>query len=425
MVRKNFGLVFKVLLVINFLALPIMAETRGTKAATKDIAPNMLYELVRLIVNNDYIDPNLNGQNITDWSVDKKYKNKLETYNDATQAIKTMLASLTDKQTKFFSREEYAAETEIVDGTSNHAGVGLKIQRVSNKTTIQPLSENAVNSGLMPKDELIRINDKAVENLTLSEMRPLLVGNEGSTVKLTIKRDSSENKEFTVKRTKNPLLVIPEWQIGKLEPKVCYIRISSFSYYKTADELSARLTSLGKCPSLILDLRENPGGLLDSIKESAGVFLPNDTVIGKLINRDKKVVDLFASKAPTSYDGNLILLVNKGSDNGTEILVAALKDLRKAIVVGETTGGNDSIRLARDLPNGFGMVITTARILTSQGKSFHEVGIEPDYKVPLSQENIRNKMDAWFNHANLFLSPQTELSKDLQLMKAKELALEK
>lgn len=415
---KNLDLVLVILLIINFLPQPNMAKP-------KQITPADLYELVRLIVETNYVDPNFNGQNIADWSIDKKYKNKLETYDDATQAIRTMLASLTDKQTKFLPREEYSAETEIVDGSSKLAGIGLKIQRVSNKTTIQPLSKNATDSGLMPKDELIKINDKAAESLTLPEIQSLLRGSDGSTVKLTIKRDSLENKEFTVKRSKDLLSAIPEWQTGKLEPNVCYIRISSFSYYKTAAELSARLTSLDKCPSLILDLRGNPGGSLDSITESAGVFLPKGTVVAKLVNRDKVITELTVFRTPINYAGKLILLINKDSDSGTAILVAALKDLRKAVVVGETTGGNDSIGLVRDLPGGFGIVITTAKILTSQSKSFHEVGIEPDYKVSLNEVNIKNKMDAWFNHANLFLSPQTDLSKDLQLMKAKNLASQK
>jgi C-terminal processing protease CtpA/Prc len=121
----------------------------------------------------------------------------------------------------------------------------------------------------------------------------------------------------------------------------------------------------------------------------------------------------------------LFLLADKKSTSGTEILIAAFKEFNKAIVIGDITGGNDSIAIARDLPDGSAIAITTARFLTSKGKPFNKVGIEPDYKVSLSEQDIKNKKDAWFYHANLFSSPQTDLSKDVQLMKVKELALQK
>jgi carboxyl-terminal processing protease len=265
--NKNSHLVLGTFFIINLLPLFVLARP-------KEISPSDLYELTRFIVKQNYIDPNFNGQNIADWSVEKKYKDKLKTYDDATKAIRTMLTSLTNQQTRFITKQEYATEAEIVNGSSELAGAGLTIEKVSNKTVIQLLSKNAIESGLMPQDELLEINGKPTENLSLSEIQFSLKGKPESTVKLMVKRNSSESKEFTVKLNKDRLPTAPEWQMGRLDPEVCYIHVSTFIYYKTADDLATNLISLGNCPSLVLDLRGNTGGLISSIRETAGIFLP-------------------------------------------------------------------------------------------------------------------------------------------------------
>ncbi|MDX1920861.1 MAG: S41 family peptidase [Candidatus Caenarcaniphilales bacterium] len=387
----------------------------------REIKPDELYELVRLIVDQNFLDANYNNQDLAIWSLDRRYKGKIKTYEDSKKAIQTMLASLGDRYTRFLDKDEYKDELQAIDAKLPGIGIQIGLDKSQKIVVIAPIQGTpAFKSGLMPKDEILEVDGTSTKGLSIEEVANKIRGTPGTNVKLVVLRGDAK-KEFSITRAEIKIEAIPEGQSKKLNENICYIHLSTFISHNASTEFADKLKQLGDCPGLIMDLRNNPGGLLDNAINIANIFLEDGLDIVSTVDRDSYVATKSTSKNRLfEYKGKLVVLTNEGSASASEILSGALKDNGRAILVGEKTFGKGLVQLVRDLPDGSGINITTAKYLTPNGTDINKIGIQPNYKVKLSKEDLIDKKGPWFIDFDNIVDPDKALAntKDLQLLKA-------
>lgn len=296
-------------------------------------------------------------------------------------AIDGMVKSLGDPHTAYLkprSYEELKMETE-----GEYSGLGVVIGITENRlTVISPIEDTpAEKAGIEAGDQIIKIEGTNAIGISLNDAVKKLRGKADTKVTITIERaNEDEPFDITLTRAKIKLKTI---KIDKIEDKIGFLRITSFNK-NTITELSAALLELKKMQidSLIIDLRNNPGGLLDVVLKVADTFLEKKKIVytrGKVEFQNK---DYFASdKMECPKEWPIIVLVNKGSASASEIFAGAIKDNRRGIIVGEKTFGKGSVQTVQDLGNNYGIRLTTARYYTPNGTMIDKKGLEPDIKV--------------------------------------------
>jgi carboxyl-terminal processing protease len=257
----------------------------------------------------------------------------------------------------------------------------------------------AFKAGILAGDQVIKIEDKPTERMTIEDAVKKLRGKPGTKVNITILRPKTkEIKDYAITRE---VINVPsvkdvngKQEYPMLEDKIGYIRLQQFNE-PTAEEFEKALDKLEKngMQALILDLRNNPGGLLDAAKTVVGKFVPRGELIVFTEGRDKRQrIEYRAQGGEKHPNYPMVILVNGGSASGAEIVAGALQDLKRAIVVGETTFGKGSVQSVLPLssnPEGPALRLTTAKYYTPSKRVIHENGIVPDIVVPVSVEDER------------------------------------
>jgi carboxyl-terminal processing protease len=263
---------------------------------------------------------------------------------------------------------------------------------------VSPMEDSpGFRAGILPGDQILRINGTTTEKMSLQDAIELLRGNPGQKVTLTIFRPSNkETKDYVLQREIIKVASVKDAKI--LDPsitgnfKIGYLRITQFNE-PTAQELNQKLNELqaNGMQALILDLRYNPGGLLTSAVDVCGLFLPPKTMVVYTEGRDASQRREYETAKNEKQRPNfpMVLLVNGGSASGSEIVAGALKDLNRAILVGETTFGKGSVQSVIQLPDGSALRLTTAKYFTPSKQVIHEKGITPNIKASLSMDQER------------------------------------
>jgi carboxyl-terminal processing protease len=325
-------------------------------------------------------------------------KSKLDTQNLVFGAIDGMVKAVGDPYTVFFRPKESKEFNEQISGS--FSGIGIEIGlRDDVLTVIAPIKNTpAARAGLLAGDKILKIDDKKTEGMKLDEAVSLIRGPKGTRVKLTILREKEkETKEVTIVRD---IIKIPAVEWKSLGEDVAYIEI--FTFNKNVDsefEKAAREITASKAKRIILDLRNNPGGLLDSAINIAGYFLDADKVVAI-----ERFGDGREEQFKTQPNGRLknypvVVLINKGSASASEILAGALKDNRGVLIIGETSFGKGSVQEMADLPQKTSLKITVAKWLTPSGKSIDENGIKPDIEVKMTEDDIKGEKDPQLDKA--------------------------
>lgn len=413
--------------------------------SAKNITPPQLYEVVRLLLQQSYLDKTFNNQDFKIWAYENRYKGLLEDFDDADIAIKTMVATLGDRYTRYLDKKEYKEEIQAINAKLQGVGIQIGFNKDRKVVVIAPIQDSpAFKAGFLPKDEIISVDDKPTKGLSIEEVANMIRGEPHTPVTLTILRNDAE-KSITVHRDNIKIEAIPEHHYGILNPEIteddvednkkennkgiCYIHLTSFISQDATKELVEKLNILNEqhekkeCPSFILDLRNNPGGLLTNALYMSNIFLSEDMDIVSTVDRDGYIEtqSTKVKKAPIRYSNKpMAILVNSGSASASEILSGALKDNGRAILVGDTTFGKGLVQVVRTLPNGSGINITAAKYLTPNGSDIHEVGIEPHYKVKLTAKDFEKKLGPWFIDYDNIIEQKINTTKDLQLAKAIE-----
>lgn len=352
--------------------------------------PQDLYENVWRLVNTKYVDPTDNMQDWSNWR--HKYDKYLQTDEDAYVAIGTMVASLDDPYTKFLDPKEFADETSSIKGSLQGIGVQIAV-REGKLVVVAPIEDTpAEKAGLQAEDEILEINGESTKGITIDKAADKIRGEEGTSVNLTIKRKDEVKKYSIVRKEieiKSVSAKIPN--NTKLPSDIGYIRLSSFISKNAAKEFKDMLVANKDKKGFIIDLRSNPGGLLTNAIYIANLLLPNGIIVSTVDRDGYKETQRTIGRPVTNKP--LVILINKGSASASEILSGALKDNRRAVLVGEKSFGKGLVQEINRLPNDSGVNITIQKYLTPNGTDINKKGIEPDVAVALSEDDIKNKDD--------------------------------
>jgi carboxyl-terminal processing protease len=296
-------------------------------------------------------------------------------------ALKGMLASL-DLHSQFMDPDTY---NELkVETKGKFGGLGIEVTiKDGLLTVITPIEDTpAWRAGLKPLDKIVKIDNDITRDMTLSEAVKRMRGKPGEAVSLTILRES-DNKilEFKIVRDIIKIKDIKEAKI--LEDGIGYIRLNEFRE-DTIKNINLALSNLSKekMNALILDLRNNPGGLLEVAVDVAGKFIPK----GKLVvytkgRKEKQNLEFLSASGQPILDLPMAVLINEGSASGSEIVAAALQDYKRAIIIGMKSFGKGSVQTVIPLSDGSALKLTTSKYFTPKGQEIHGKGVIPDIIV--------------------------------------------
>jgi carboxyl-terminal processing protease len=293
-------------------------------------------------------------------------------------ALTGLMASL-DPHSQFLTPDDY--EDLKADTSGHFGGIGVEIVLKDRLVTVVTAMEGtpAWDAGLKPHDRIVKIDETVLKDVMLPQAVKMLRGRPGTHVTVVVWREKeSRLVTFKIKRAVIQIKDIKEARI--LEDGIGYLKLAEFSQ-ETARHVDAALTDLKSkgMNALILDLRNNPGGLLDQAVAVTELFIPTGEVVVSVKGRDPSQDAVFKSshRRPVT-DIPVVVLINEGSASASEILAGCLKDLKRAILVGHNTFGKGSIQTIFPLKDGSALKVTTARYYTPSGASIHETGIAPD-----------------------------------------------
>lgn len=392
---KKYGLIVLTLAVVFVTG--ALTNSSGVFASS----PQQLYDQVWKLINSKYVDHTNNQQDWKRWR--SKYDNVIKTDEDAYVAIQTMLVSLNDPYTKFLDPKEFEDETSSIKGSLKGIGVQIGL-REGKLLIIAPIEDTpGEKAGLLAEDEILEIDGKSTKGITIDKAADQIRGEEGTFVTLLIKRKNQENKLYKIQRAeieiKSVSTKIPE--NAKIDDSIGYIRLSSFISKNATSEFEAALNQYKSKRGYIIDLRSNPGGLLSNAILISDMFL-NGGIIVSTVDRDGYKETTRATKRYVT-DKPIVILINKGSASASEIFSGAMKDNKRALLVGENTFGKGLVQEVNKLLGGSGANITIQKYLTPNGTDINKKGIEPDVLVELTEEDIKTKNDVQLKKANELL----------------------
>lgn len=315
--------------------------------------------------------------------IEEHYVEPQESQELIYSAIKGMVERL-DPHSAFMTKQEHS--DLMIETKGSFSGVGIEITtRDTVITVVSPIEGTpAYKAGIKAGDRIIKIDDESTKGMTLPEAVKRIRGPKGSPIKLTISREGHDKPlDFKVTRDVIPLRSVRH---HKLKPKIGYVRISNFQS-KTEPDLISALNELEKeepLEGLILDLRNNPGGLLDQAIKVSDVFLDEGLIVSTKGRDPKQDMEIFAGKTGTSRIYPIVVMVNEGSASASEIVAGALQDNQRALVLGTKTFGKGSVQTILPLSDGSGLRLTTARYYTPGGRAIQLKGIIPDIELAFS-----------------------------------------
>ena len=414
-----------VLLSISFGASTLLSSAedqfKGSKSLIAQRTPAVLnpdnvYRRVWETINNEYYDETHNHQDWNRWQ--HRYDGKLKTQDDAHKAIETMLASLGDKYTRFLDRDAFADERSQIDARLFGVGIQIGMDKSQRIVVIAPIDDTpASRAGVMSGDEIAEVDGKSTKGMSVEEAAKAIKGEKGSAVDLTLLR---KQKKLKMKLVRDEISISSVQTAKMLDGDVGYIRLTSFISKKADDEMKHALTKLSGAKAIILDLRDNPGGLLQNAITISNMFLDGKNNIVFTVDKD-------GYKTPAVADGNsithqpLAILINKGSASASEIASGALKDNGRAVLVGSRSFGKGLVQAIQRLEDNSGVNYTIARYLTPSDTDIHNVGISPDFSVELTGKDYEEGRGPWWidpNGPGGSVTRKPEDLKDIQLKKA-------
>ena len=353
-------------------------------------SPKESIDEVWQIIDRQYVDATFNQK---DWRairkqyvVQKNYKTKEEAY----KSIRLMLKNLGDPYTRFMDPKEF--RDLQVETSGQLIGVGIQLsqnEKTKKLEVIAPIEDtSASKAGILSKDIITKIDGKSTAGMDVNQAVQLIRGKEGTSVKLTVQRDSRQTLEFNLLRQQIEIHPVE----AKYRPNelngIGYIRLKQFSANAATEMRTAiaKLESQG-AKGYVLDLRSNPGGLLYGAIDIARMWLDDGKIVSTVNRQGTGDISVANNTALTKKP--LVVLVDGGSASASEILAGALQDNKRAQLVGATTFGKGLVQSVRPLSDGAGMAVTIAKYFTPSGKDINHAGIKPDLEVKLSKAQIQ------------------------------------
>jgi len=329
--------------------------------------------------------------------VEQKYVGEFLPQKLVYGAIKGMVEALDDPYSSFLASEDNKRFLEDLSGGIE--GIGAELAEEEGKiVVVAPLEESpAMRAGLKARDIILQVNDEDTSAMPLEQAIDKIRGPAGTEVKLLINRsDFTVPQEFKIRREKIVIASV-KWE---MRGNIGLIKITQFGEDTSELTQKAATEIAAKNPrAVILDLRNNPGGYLDSSIDVASLFVSEGQVIVKEQYKDGHIEELKTTLKPKLADEKIIVLINEGSASAAEIVAGALRDLRGAILIGKATFGKGTVQELADLDSASFLRITVAKWLTPQGKVIDQEGIKPEIEVDRTEADIAAGRDPQLDKA--------------------------
>ncbi|NBD16077.1 MAG: PDZ domain-containing protein [Cyanobacteria bacterium] len=365
----------------------LMPSVTAPASATLTESPKTLVDEVWQIVNRNYVDPDFNHD---DWEatreelLERNYTSKEEAY----RAIRQALNKLNDPYTRFLDPEEYESLTTQTSGELSGVGLRLEINEQSQSlTVVEPIANSpAAAAGIQAGDEIVAINGQPTSLLSLEQASELIRGESGTEVKLQLSRAGKGLFALTLTRAQIELPRVTYELRDTNQTRIGYIKVTEFSSH-AAEQMREAILDLKEqnAEAYVLDLRNNPGGLLYASIEMARMWLEQGAIVST-VDRGGGDRD-FQANSTQLTDRPLAVLVNGNSASASEILAGALKDNKRAVIVGSKTYGKGTVQSVSALSDGSGLAVTVARYYPPSGTDINQTGIQPDIKTALNRSD--------------------------------------
>jgi carboxyl-terminal processing protease len=332
--------------------------------------------------------------------INEEYVEEINQSKSMDSAINGLLQSL-DPYSSYMSPEIF---NEMQTETSGKfGGLGIEVSMESGVVkVISPIDDTpASKAGIKAGDYIVKIEDTQVQGKTLIEAVDLMRGPVGSSIELTVRRKGKKKSlTFNIKRE---IIEIQSVKADLLENNIGYIRLTSFNE-NSGEQIEDKIKDLEKNQNVkayILDLRNNPGGLLSQAIRISDFFLDNGEIVSTKSRKASENRKWFAKKGDLTNGKTLVVLINYGSASASEIVAGALKDHKRAIILGENSYGKGSVQSIIPLKNKGAIRLTVAKYYLPSGKSISEVGVSPDIEIKEKDEEfkMRSETDNQLNYA--------------------------
>jgi len=323
--------------------------------------------------------------------------------------LKGMVEALDDPYSVYMTKSEYDSFNINTDGV--YGGVGIIVTPGEDNfiTVVSPIEDTpGERAGIKTGDKIIKVDGVEFFSSTMDEAVSIMRGEPDTDVELTILRTDKEGKNETViVKITREIIKLVSVKSEVIQDDIGYIRLTSFDKVST-DDFKQHLSQLEDkgVKGIILDLRGNPGGLLNVSTEIADLLLGEGTIV---YTQDKNGRRNYSYSDKDYMDLPLVVLINEGSASASEILAGAIKDNERATLVGTTTFGKGVVQTLRDLPDGTGLKVTISEYFTPNGLNIHGIGITPDVEVQLNEEVENIGID--------YLNEDNQLQKALEILR--------
>lgn len=339
--------------------------------------------------------------------LNKLYDGKIDDNALVEGAIKGMTAALNDPYTVFMNQKEYDAFSSQTEGA--YSGVGIQIEVKENNIVVVSTFEDspAKKAGILPGDVIEKVNGTDVTGKEYDKAVTMMKGKEGTNVDITVLRNSKDTHTYAVKRSK---ITIDTVSGEMLSNNIAYIKLSMFDENtgKNFDNKLKELKDKG-AKGLVLDLRQNPGGLLTTCVDVVSNFIPKGKTVVSTVDKNGNK-DVRESKGGLAVGMPLVVLTDGLTASASEIVSGAVRDYKIGTLVGEKTFGKGVVQTVVDTGDGTALKVTMAKYYTPNGENIHKIGIQPDVKVEYPEDLLKKPYSR---------SSDPQFSKALELIKEK------